>query len=95
MVELDLKFHRVLVESLGNKRLSAFYTTLLTETRMSLLMLEVAYPDPHSIPTEHQELLATIRVGDSAGLDEQIKRHMDHAEQRRKAIGSNSDGQRT
>jgi DNA-binding GntR family transcriptional regulator len=84
LVDLDLAFHTVLVGSLGNKRLSVFYQTLLTETRLSLMMLEKSYPHPKEIAAEHQELLANLKGGNTADLDEQIKQHMDHTSQRRR-----------
>jgi DNA-binding GntR family transcriptional regulator len=86
LVDLDLAFHTVLVGSLGNKRLTVFYQTLLTETRLSLMMLEKSYPHPKEIAAEHQELLANVKEGNIADLDEQIKRHMDHTGQRRRSM---------
>jgi DNA-binding GntR family transcriptional regulator len=86
LVDLDLAFHTALVGSLGNKRLTVFYQTLLTETRMSLMMLEKSYPHPKEIAAEHQELLANVKGGNIEDLDEQIKRHMDHTGQRRRSM---------
>ncbi|MFD1211017.1 GntR family transcriptional regulator [Arthrobacter sp. GCM10027362] len=88
LVDLDLEFHTVLVGSLGSKRLMAFYQTLLTETRMSLMMLEDAYPHPEEIAAEHRQLLLTVKGGNLGDLDDQIKQHMDHSAQRRQSMGN-------
>lgn len=86
LVDLDLKFHTILVGSLGNRRLMAFYQTLLTETRMSLMMLAQAYPRPEEIAAEHWQLLLTVQGGNLSDLDDQIKQHMDHTAQRRRSM---------
>lgn len=82
LIELDLRFHEVLVGSLESRRLRNFYQTLMVETRISLSQLRKYYPDQYEIADEHQLLLDAMARNDSAELDDVVAKHLDHAGRR-------------
>jgi DNA-binding GntR family transcriptional regulator len=90
LVGLDIRFHEALVGALGSKRLGAFYETLVVETRMSLSLLEEAYPQQEEIADEHQQLIDAIRSGRPAYLNKLIDGHLDHSSRRRLLAESRS-----
>ncbi|SKA79423.1 DNA-binding transcriptional regulator, GntR family [Agreia bicolorata] len=91
MIDVDMEFHRVVVDSRGSSRLSGIYRTLIMETRMSLAMLDEAYPVREEIPDEHQQLIDAIRGADELALYDAIDHHMDHAARMRQTALSKSE----
>jgi DNA-binding GntR family transcriptional regulator len=91
MIDVDMEFHRVVVDSRGSSRLSGMYRTLIMETRMSLAMLDEAYPVREEIPDEHQQLIDAIRGSDELALYDAIDHHMDHAARMRHTALSESE----
>lgn len=79
LMDLDLDFHRVIVEASGSKRLIRIFESLLVETRMCLGELELAYPSPEGAVAEHEALLALLRIGDTPSLMAALDGHHDHA----------------
>lgn len=84
LVDLDMEFHRIVVDSRQSPRLSNIHGTLIVETRMSMNMLDESYPDRKEVADEHQLLIDAIRRGDSGELSRAIDYHMDHAARMRK-----------
>ena len=82
LINLDLRFHEILVSSLESRRLRNFYKTLMVETRMSLSQLKKYYPDQYEIADEHQLLLDAVGRADSRELDDVVAKHLDHAGRR-------------
>jgi DNA-binding GntR family transcriptional regulator len=76
LVDIDLAFHRAVVQSAGSPRLDRTFTTLEAETRLCLLYLERFYPDRAELVIEHRELIAAMRAGDRKTLAELLHDHM-------------------
>jgi len=75
IAELDMVFHRELVEAAQSFRLSRMYATVQAETKLCLHMLMGGYRSNMALVQEH-ELLADLVVGDDvqAALQE-LSRH--------------------
>lgn len=91
LVDLDMEFHQILVNSRQSPRLSNIHATLIVETRISMNMLDEAYPDRSEVADEHQLLIDALRGGDLNELSQAIDYHMDHAARMRKKSRSTSD----
>ena len=91
LADLDMEFHQILVDSRQSQRLSNIYTTLQDETRISMNMLDEAYPDRSEVADEHQLLIDALRGGDLSELSRAIDYHMDHAARKRKNSLSTSN----
>ncbi|MEV0779969.1 GntR family transcriptional regulator [Streptomyces sp. NPDC050433] len=61
--ELDVRFHRLVVDAVGSHRLSRMFSTLMSETRLCLHMMAGADPAHHDLVPEHEEL-ARLIAGD-------------------------------
>src|SRR5690606_25622514 len=62
--DADLRFHEVLVEASGSKRLVRMAQTLLIETRMCLAALQRTYPSGEERVQEHRRIVDAVRDGD-------------------------------
>jgi DNA-binding GntR family transcriptional regulator len=82
LVDIDLEFHRTVVESAHSPRLDRIFSTLSAETRLCLLYLERFYPDRTELVAEHRELISVIRSGDSDRVAATVHDHMAAAMQR-------------
>ena len=80
--EADIRFHEVLVEASGSKRLVRMSRTLLTETRMCLSALRRTYASDEERVTEHKRITEAIRAGDQEGALSLLQAHMEDAVQR-------------
>jgi DNA-binding GntR family transcriptional regulator len=73
-VEEDYRFHRLICEIAGNKRLLRLFDDLASELRMVIGLIGRVYDDPHEIARSHEPVLAAIE----AGYPERIVAHVDH-----------------
>ena len=80
--EADIRFHEVLVEASGSKRLVRMARTLLIETRMCLSALHRTYASDEERVTEHKRITAAIRDGDRESALSLLEAHMEDAVQR-------------
>lgn len=74
--DLDLRFHEQLVKASQNRRLQRMYSTLLTETRLSLGHHYVGGADNVK---SHEHLLTLIEGGDLSEIDEALQEHLGSA----------------
>lgn len=81
VVDLDRRFHEMLVEAAGSKRLSRMYRTLLAETAMCMAALEGAYPARREIVREHRRLLEALQTDELPLVLTCIDEHLDRAVQ--------------
>ncbi|MTD58190.1 GntR family transcriptional regulator [Amycolatopsis pithecellobii] len=75
----DTRFHEVLVEAAGSKRLLRMSRTLLIETRMCVSALRLTYGEDEERVTEHRELTAAIRAGRHHRAIPLLESHMEDA----------------
>lgn len=73
-VEEDYRFHRLICEISGNRRLLRLFDDLASELRMVIGLIGRLYDDPHEIARTHEPVLAAIEQG----YPERIVAHIDH-----------------
>ena len=88
LVDVDLAFHRYLVEAAGSPRLLRIFDNLSAETRLCLLHLERFYEDRLNLVQEHHDIAVAIRSGDRGAIERVISDHMDAAAARIKTTES-------
>lgn len=77
LLELDLRFHRTVVEIAQSKLLQDMYKRLEGPALLFLLLADGFYEEPQTIVDLHEPLLAAICSGDSARAHELARRHTD------------------
>lgn len=74
-VDADLAFHRTLVGLAGSTRLDRFYESVQSESRLALVALDRARPDPDKAD-EHRRLRRLAAARDADGLAAAIESHL-------------------
>lgn len=77
--EADIAFHEALVELAGSPRLSRVHRTLMTETRMSLRLLDDEQAVSGARVSSHREIAEAFRAGKAPTVDRLLRRHMEDA----------------
>lgn len=78
-VEEDYRFHRLICEISGNRRLLKLFDDLASELRIVIGLIGRLYDDPHRIAQTHEPLLAAIESGDAAKIQDGIEYHLGDA----------------
>lgn len=73
-IDEDFRFHRLICEIAGNRRLLKLFDDLSSELRTVIALIGRLYADPHKLAETHEPILAAIE----AGHPERIVAHMDH-----------------
>jgi DNA-binding GntR family transcriptional regulator len=73
-VEEDYRFHRLICELAGNRRVLRLFDDLASELRAVIALIGRLYDDPHEIARTHEPILEAIE----AGHPERIVAHLDH-----------------
>jgi DNA-binding GntR family transcriptional regulator len=77
-VEADLRFHRLLVESVGSRRLTRVYRTIRGEIHMSMVQSQRVL-GAERVSREHGAILDAIRARDATRATELMRRHLEDA----------------
>lgn len=75
LIELDLAFHRNVIEIAGSERLNELYKRLVGPALLFLRMADHLYPEPQMIVDLHEPLLDAICSGDAERAFELAYRH--------------------
>lgn len=78
-VEEDYRFHRLICEIAGNRRLLRLFDDLASELRMVIGLIGRLYDDPHEIARTHEPVLAAIEQGHAERIVAHIDHHIGHA----------------
>ena len=78
-VEEDYRFHRLICEVAGNRRLLRLFDDLASELRMVIGLIGRVYDDPHEIARTHEPVLAAIEEGHPERIVAHIDYHIGHA----------------
>ena len=78
-VEEDYRFHRLICEVAGNRRLLRLFDDLASELRMVIGLIGRVYDDPHEIARTHEPVLAAIEQGHPERIVAHIDYHIGHA----------------
>jgi DNA-binding GntR family transcriptional regulator len=77
LVELDLAFHRTVIEISGNRRLRELYRQLESQALLFLRMADTFYPEAQEIIDLHVPLVEAICRGDAEEAFALAQRHSD------------------
>jgi DNA-binding GntR family transcriptional regulator len=75
VVEADLRFHELLVDAAGSKRLSRMFRTLIAETRLSMAM-GLSHPAWRDPAAEHRRLARAFGRGPAERALERLDDHL-------------------
>ena len=75
-VEEDYRFHRLICEIAGNRRLLRLFDDLASELRMVIGLIGRLYDDPHRIARTHEPLLAVLEEGHPERIEIHISHHI-------------------
>lgn len=78
-VNEDYRFHRLICEIAGNKRMLRLFDDLASELRMVIGLIGRLYDDPHEIARTHEPILAAIEAGDPERIIAHVDHHIGHA----------------
>jgi DNA-binding GntR family transcriptional regulator len=78
-VEEDYRFHRLICEMSGNRRLLKLFDDLASELRIVIGLIGRLYDDPQRIAQTHEPLLAAIESGDTAQIQGGVEYHLGDA----------------
>jgi DNA-binding GntR family transcriptional regulator len=76
---IDLDFHTTLVEAAGSPRLDRMFRTVVSETRLCLIMLAGVYDARHDLVEEHRRISQHIREERLDQAMTVLKKHYDDA----------------
>ena len=75
-VEEDYRFHRLICEIAGNRRLLQLFDDLASELRMVIGLIGRLYDDPHRIARTHEPLLAVLEEGHPERIELHVSHHI-------------------
>jgi DNA-binding GntR family transcriptional regulator len=75
-VEEDYKFHRLICEIAGSRRLLRLFDDLASELRMVIGLIGRLYDDPHRIAETHEAVLEAIEAGNPERIVAQFDYHL-------------------
>lgn len=78
-VEEDYRFHRLICEISGNRRLLKLFDDLASELRIVIGLIGRLYDDPQQIARTHEPLLLAMESGDAAKIQAAIDYHLGDA----------------
>jgi DNA-binding GntR family transcriptional regulator len=80
VVEVDIAFHRAMVEAVGSPRLNRLYSSLMGEVHLCMAQVQAHHLlSPIRIADEHSEIVAAIEAGDVARAAAEVTGHLDRA----------------
>ena len=79
VTKCDMDFHWTVVQTLNSKRVSDFYSTIISQIMLCISNLRQAYKAPAEIADEHLQLLALLQHGDKKSLIKELDLHMNSA----------------
>ena len=75
-VEEDYRFHRLICEVAGSRRLLRLFDDLASELRMVIGLIGRLYDDPRRIAQTHEAVLEAIEAGDPERITAQLDFHI-------------------
>lgn len=75
VAELDLTFHRAIVDAAASYRLSRMYATVQAETKLCMHMLRGGYRSSKALVEEHERLADMIAGDDVKAALQELSRH--------------------
>lgn len=82
LFDLDMQFHRYVVNLCGNSRIIKLYDSLQVQIRTYLMHLDQYYSSAQSFYKEHEELLAALTSKDIAEVKQKVEDHIEFVEEK-------------
>ena len=79
VVDIDMAFHRALIDATGSERINRAYAGVQAEILLCMAQLRPHYDRPDEVAAEHRELLAAIESGDIAATEALFRKHLGDA----------------
>lgn len=80
LFDLDMKFHRYVVNLCGNARMIKIYNSTQTQTRAYISYIDKYYSTHQTFYQEHVDLLETLQKKDKDALKKVLRRHIEYAD---------------
>jgi DNA-binding GntR family transcriptional regulator len=77
VIEIDLGFHRALVDALDSVRASRLFASLGSELRLLLAQLQANYERPDAVGAEHRVVLDALQSRSVSGATGAVREHLD------------------
>lgn len=77
LIELDLRFHRELIDAVGSQRMSRTFVSLQAELRLLLAQLKPRYARPETLGAEHRLVYDALIGTRVAPALEAVREHFD------------------
>jgi len=77
VTEIDLRFHRSLIDALGSARMSRVFGAMQAELRLLLAQLQPHYDRPDKVGAEHRLVFDAITGGDPAAAERRMREHLE------------------
>jgi DNA-binding GntR family transcriptional regulator len=74
--DADLRFHRALIDSAENERMSRLFGSLEGEVRLCMEHFRLHFEDPAALISEHGSMLEAIVSRDTAQATRELRRHL-------------------
>jgi DNA-binding GntR family transcriptional regulator len=81
LIEIDLRFHRELIDAVGSQRMSRTFTSLQAELRLLLAQMKPHYDRPEMIGAEHRLVFAPLIHRRAAPAVKAVRAHLDQGVQ--------------
>ncbi len=79
MRDADMAFHRAIVESIGNPRVSRAHDAVITESRLCLRQLRSEYEEHERVAGQHKEILQALLDRRADQAKQLLEDHLDEA----------------
>lgn len=79
VVDLDMAFHRAIIDATRSERISRAYAGVQSEILLCMAQLRPHYDRPAEVAAEHRELLDALRAGNPDKVERLFRRHLDEA----------------
>jgi DNA-binding GntR family transcriptional regulator len=76
-IELDLAFHRALIEAVGSPRMQRAFAAIQTELRLLLAQMRSGYADPLVLANEHEPVRDALAGGKPSAATAAIRKHLE------------------
>ncbi len=81
VVDLDMDFHRAIIDATGSERISRAYAGVQSEILLCMAQLRPHYDRPAEVAAEHRELLEALQAGNPDKVEKLFRRHLGDASQ--------------
>jgi hypothetical protein len=77
VTEMDLRFHRTLVEAVGSPRMARAFSAMQSELALLIAQVEYQYPHPHQLGAEHRLVVDAVLSEDADRAVAAIRAHLE------------------